>query len=181
MKRFLIWFLVLLMVPFGVLVAASETDNDTAYVVNLENRTISDGQYTYHYTITSDSGCTKVTFTYPDGGTYFVEKRNGNAFGYGGYNAELYTDGDVLWDILEQHLAANQITLTDKGKLTFEKLLAAFVLWGVGALQLAAPGFFAMLKVIWWVRDAEPSDFAIVMTRISGAICILVGIFILFF
>lgn len=49
----------------------------------------------------------------------------------------------------------------------------------LGILNLLAPYVGWYMSIGWKLRDAEPSDLALAMNRISGVFMIIVGIFLL--
>ena len=46
----------------------------------------------------------------------------------------------------------------------------------LGAINLFFPGLFFSLKYALWVQNAEPTDFALGMSRISGVLLIIMGV-----
>ena len=88
MKRILVLFLtaLLTLTVCGCSKSRSTTytvtRNGTEYVVNQENGTISDGTYTYQYTLSVYSSGYSVHITYPDGSTYsWRTQTNGSGSG----------------------------------------------------------------------------------------------------
>jgi len=50
----------------------------------------------------------------------------------------------------------------------------------IGIFNLIAPDAAWHLSLGWQFKDAEPSDAALVMTRIGGGAAVLIGLWILF-
>lgn len=147
--------------------------NGKTYTVDTPNGTISDGTYTYAFTWVGD----QVTITYPDGSTYWWEfaKSSGAGVSWGGWSDDYgpgpYADGNDLARLLVEERPD-----PDRGS----HILAALLLFAVGIFSVSAPETAWMLSHGWRYKDAEPSDMALAANRISGAICVLAGIFLLF-
>ena len=60
------------------------------------------------------------------------------------------------------------------------KLLGIVLLIGLGIVQLVFPEILWYLRRGIWYRDAEPSDFALVMGRIGGVVIIITAIVLAF-
>jgi len=166
--------------------AANDYDNEFtytvgAYTVDTFSNTITDGTHTYKFSIQSNSKMYKVTFTYPDGSTCWWEQEGGS--GTGGQSSNFvegkYASMEELLNAVRRELPQVN-TKPGENKIKLQNVLLAVLMCGFGAWQLAKPEMFAKLKVVFWVQNAEPSDFAIFMTRLVGALCIFGGIFVLF-
>ena len=48
--------------------------NNVNYLVNTEQKTISDGEHVYHYNFSGNESSYKMDVTYPDGSTYWFSK-----------------------------------------------------------------------------------------------------------
>ena len=188
MKRFLILlFAFLLTVPLIVFAAAANepiseiTAGGVTYTIDRINRTVYDGSYTYKYSITGTPTNWNMTLTYPDGSKFIYEREAGKNIvtGTGNVNERVYASSQTLYNILADQLPKNP-PAPAQNKIDIENILCAVLLCGLGAWQLAKPEFFAKAQVIFWVRNAEPSDFAIFMTRLVGALCVFAGILLLF-
>lgn len=147
--------------------------NGKTYTVDTENGTVSDGACTYGYVWSGD----QVTITYPDGSTYWQEfsKTSGAGASWGGWSEDYgpgpYADGyDLARLLLEEQPDPNRGS----------HILMALVLFAVGIFSAAAPRAAWELSHGWQYKDAEPSDAALAFNRLSGAVCILIGIFLLF-
>ena len=141
---------------------------DYAFTVDTENCTISDGQYTYTYTVNGDH----TTITYPNGARYYWTQ-NG-MFGSGGwddhYDPQTYTDGDILMDVLSVNAPREK-----RGNVP-----AGIILILLGIFDAACPRCAWYLSYGWRFKNAEPSDTVLVVSRISGVVAIVIGFVCLF-
>ena len=171
MKRIIVIFLLAALLLSGCApeetvhtVTLNRNGIDYAFTVDTENRTISDGQYTYTYTVNGDH----TTITYPNGARYYWTQ-NG-MFGSGGwddhYDPQTYTDGDMLIDVMDETTPEPK-----KGNFLVGLLLAA-----LGAFHTFAPYAAWYLSRGWLYKNAEPSDAALVLARISGVIMMVLGL-----
>lgn len=55
------------------------------------------------------------------------------------------------------------------------EIIFAIICLGIGALNIFCPELGWYLSEGWKFRDAEPSDFALTMTRIGGVISVIIG------
>ena len=177
MKRFCIAMLALLLMlslagcgEQGPVYAVDRYGNE--YTIDREQGTISDGTHTYEYTYEGDSEDYSVTIEYPNGGSYHWGESGG--FGSGGgnskYDPQRYTDADILIQLLQEN--------APKG-IRIGKILAALVLIGGGIFCIACPETVWYLESGWRYRDAEPSDLALGVARISGVAAIVIGIIVM--
>lgn len=146
--------------------------NETDYIVNTELGTISDDLYTYQYKIEDSGSRRSVTITYPDGATYYCTySENGSVGGWSNdYAPDRYTDGDTLLAVLEVNAPKEY-----SGHPFVGLLLIALGLW-----YTLSPYSAWYLSYGWRYKDAEPSDAALTISRISGVLVILFGIFAMF-
>lgn len=146
--------------------------NGTEYTVNTELGTISDDLYTYQYEIEDSGSRRSVTIAYPDGATYYCTySENGSVGGWSNdYAPDRYTDGDTLLAILEMNASREY-----SGRPLLGLVLIALGLW-----YTLSPRSAWYLSWGWRYKDAEPSDAALVVSRISGVLVILFGIFAIF-
>lgn len=177
MKRFCIAMLALLLTLVlagcgeqGPVYAVDRYGNE--YTIDREQGTISDGTHTYEYTYEGDSEDYSVTIEYPNGGSYHWGESGG--FGSGGgnskYDPQRYTDADILIRLLQEN--------APKG-IRIGNILAALVLIGGGIFCIACPETVWYLESGWRYRDAEPSDLALGVARISGVAAIVIGIIVM--
>ena len=177
MKRICITILVLLLtvslVGCGEQEPLEVTDRyGNEYTIDREQQTISDGENIYKYTYEGDSEVYSITIEYPNGGSYHYGESSG--FGSGGgnskYDPQRYTDADILIQLLQEN--------APKG-IRIGNILAALVLIGGGIFCIACPETVWYLESGWRYRDAEPSDLALGVARISGVAAIVIGIIVM--
>ncbi|MBQ9134285.1 MAG: hypothetical protein IJX64_07120 [Clostridia bacterium] len=144
------------------------------FVVDTAAGTITQGGNVYTYVREGDM----VTFTYPDGETYWWKTHaHGGAGGWSeGFRQGAYPDGSTLFDVLQQAVPAktNQISI-DFGNVLAAILIAAFGLWSA-----ISPQSVWYLNHGWRFKDAEPSDAALTITRMGGVLALLLAVGILF-
>lgn len=142
---------------------------DYAFTVDTENRTISDGQYTYTYTVNGDH----TTISYPNGARYYWTQDG--MFGSGGwdnnYDPNTYADGDMLIDAINE----------TKPETVDGHIFAGLSLAALGAFYTFAPHAAWYLSRGWMYKNTEPSDAALIVARISGVILMILGLAFAFF
>lgn len=149
------------------------------YTIDTQGRTISDGTYTYGYEYAASGS--SVSFTYPDGNVYSAGIQSANSSGAGGLSAgSVSADYDYssgYTDPLTLCYALTSPRETERASDT--NPLVALLLCGVGIFNLAAPKASWYLSYGWRFKDAEPSDAAITLSRIGGAIAVVIGVIML--
>lgn len=149
------------------------------YTIDTEGRTISDGTYTYGYEYAASGS--SVSFTYPDGSVYSAGIQSANSSGAGGMSAGAisadYDYSSGYTDPLSLCYALTSPRETERASDT--NPLVALLLCGVGIFNLAAPKASWYLSYGWRFKDAEPSDAAITLSRIGGAIAVVIGVIML--
>ena len=142
------------------------------YVVDRENKTISDDWHTYEYTFSGNRSSYRVRITYPNGAEYWFDQTG--AMGTGGwtdgYGEKKYADGDTLCDVLLEKAPKEGAT---------EKVLASLFLLAVGIFHVAKPEAAWYLEYGWRFKDAEPSDSALALNRFGGVVAIIVAAFLI--
>lgn len=142
------------------------------FTVDTVNETITHEGISYPYDLREYGSGVMIDLTYPDGSTY-TWTRTMN-IGYGGgsddYDENRYIDADILLDVLEEETSVRREDRSGK-----------FILLGLIAVPIGLFYFFApktvwWLEHCWWVKDGEPTDFALAMTKFGGIILILVGL-----
>lgn len=113
--------------------------------------------------------------TFENGNHYYFERSG--ASGHGGGSLELTTE--------ERHLAEEAIDQYEKIHQSARSrqqssgnpigLLFIFI----GLFGVVSPHSAWYLEVGWKLRDAEPSEFALIAHRVGGAFIVLIGLFIL--
>ena len=166
MKRICCFLLTLLLCG---LLTACVGKTQTVYEVNgftidKEAQTITKDGDVYHYEISGD----EITITYPNGASYYWTYWEHG--GYGGwtddYDPVRYADGDDLLDII-----GHKASRSSSGNGGVGLLIAA-----IGLFDLLFPRVSWYLGYGWRFKDAEPSDAALVLSRIGGGIALLVGV-----
>ena len=151
------------------------------YTIDTEGRTISDGTYTYGYEYAASSS--RVSFTYPDGNVYSAGIQSANSSGAGGLSAgSISADYDYnsgYTDPLSLCYALASPREPKGAASSGANPLLALLLCGVGIFNLAAPKASWYLSYGWRFKDAEPSDAAITLSRIGGAIAVVIGVIML--
>ena len=179
MKRTI--FLMLNLLLITLLCACSGSDNTYTvemrgreFVVDRENRTISDDWHTYEYTFSGNSSSYRVRITYPNGAEYWFDQTG--AIGTGGwtdgYGENKYADGDTLCDVLLEKAPKEGAG---------EKILIGIFLLAVGVFNAVKPEVAWYLEYGWRFKDAEPSDSAIALNRLGGAVAIIAAVFLIVF
>ncbi len=177
-KSFLL--LLVLVLAVGIMGCSREktvvtyVNNDTEYVVNTVERTISDGKYTYTYIQNEAS----VTFFYPNGMTYsegewIVGTYSDEDFYYFGDHD--YPSGGLLYRAWE-HATDEGYRFAPKGF----QIIGCLVMLSMGAVLFFLPEEAVYLRTALWVRNVEPTEFAIKATRFSGIAVAVVGLILLF-
>lgn len=171
-------FLLSLLLVFSLCACSSEENpnirtvsvDGVVYTVDVEQGTITDGHYTYEFTVSGPS----TNITYPDGSTYYWTE-NGQ-FGHGGwsedYDEDRYVDGDTLCDVLSKAVPSS--------RSSEKPVLIIFLLLVVGVFNAVAPHASWYLEYGWRFRDAEPSELALGVNRIIGIVCIVIAIGMIF-
>ena len=141
----------------------------TVFEVDTEAGTISDGTHTYKYTFSGDAESYAVKITYPNGSTYYWNQSETS--GQGGwsddYDGELYVDGGTLCDVA----AAKAPRPSGSSNIPAVLLLSL-----IGVFNLAAPQAAWYLSYGWRYKNAEPSDTALIMARVSGVAVLVIAL-----
>lgn len=138
-----------------------------AYTVDTGLCTVSDGEYTYRYSI----GAAGMTFTYPDGETSTWGETGGVAYGTSSLNADFskYADPMILADVIEEASGMSRSSGSDH-------TLLALVLIVIGAVDAVWPRKAWYLSSGWKYKDVEPSEMAVGMYRGCGIAAVVIGI-----
>lgn len=149
------------------------TEENITFSIDRKNNKIMAEDVTYLYTITGTSTEYEIRITYPDGAFYTWNKEaNGFCSGGGNYDEELYLDGSILCDTLEQEVA-----MLDKKSPNYVVIVLLLVMGGVCVF---APRYSWYLSFGWRYKNAEPSDVALNVSRVSGAMIMLFAVAMLF-
>ena len=139
-------------------------------------------QYTYQYSISKNTDGFTVTVIYPDGSTYFVTQKEDDSGtrripGHSeDYDAKRYISGHILIQALEDEFPISPFLIP---RFTGDPVLG-FLLIGLGILGAFWPRIIWWLTIGWLIKNAEPSNFALIAYRIIGVLLILFGIIKLF-
>ena len=125
-----------------------------------------------------------MSFTYPDGNVYSAGIQSANSSGAGGLSAgSVSADYDYnsgYTDLLSLCYALASPRETERAASSGSNHpFVALLLCGVGIFNLAAPKASWYLSYGWRFKDAEPSDAAITLSRIGGAIAVVIGVIML--
>jgi hypothetical protein len=181
MKRIIVIFLLAALLLLGCApeetvhtVTVNRNGIDYAFTVDTEHCTISDGQYTYTYTVNGDH----TTITYPNGARYWESvSTTGAVISWDdNYDPARYVDGAIL----ARHLTEAYEGPDDKIQMNGAILLGCPFLVIVGVFLAWDPVTALEFRYRWWFKNVEPSDWAILSTRISGVILAVMGA-VLFF
>lgn len=151
--------------------------NGIDFIVDPDNRTISDGKHTYQYDLTVGSGNYSIDITYPDGSTFWwsTQSSGGTTTGFGGwsddYDEGRYVDGHTLCDVIKERVpqpAGNS------------NIFLVLVLLAVGLFNAIWPRAAWYLEYGWRYKNAEPSDLVLGLNRFGGIIVIIVAVIVSF-
>jgi len=177
MKRF--WYVLLLALLSVSLFGCGKQErtstvssNGIEFVVDSDQKTITDGDNIYHYEFTGDDSSFKVTISYPDGSSYWYNQ-SGN-MGQGGWSNDYvegtYISGDTLVDIVQENAPK---------KTNPSKTIGAIILIALGFVDAVYPKVSWYIGYGWRYKNAEPSDAALIFGRIGGIAVIIVGVILL--
>ena len=152
--------------------------DEGTFTVDRVNETITHEGVSYQYDLWKLADGVKIDLTYPDGSTYsWTRMKN---MGYGGgssdYDENRYVDADTLLDVLEEEMTALQ-----KGAQSTKFVGLGLISLPIGLFCCFAPRAAWWLEHGWWIKDGEPTDFALAVTKISGGVAILIGLFCLLY
>ena len=146
---------------------------ENGYTVDLENQTITHGEDVYTFTVSGGGSSSSIRITYPNGATYFWEW-SGNG-GHGGwsddYDPVRYADGDFLLDLINFRPEPEPSGISP---------LLLILLLAVGVFNLVSPRTAWYLSYGWRFKNAEPSDTALVLSRVGGVIAIVLALVLSF-
>ena len=133
--------------------------------------TIFDGTETYSYQYEPRIGGYRVKFTYPDGETYTWTDDGGSMSGTTspGFDFEKYPDGMTLQRVLEQSPSAK------REKKSTKNVGLILALLFVGGINTAFPQAAWYLETGWKIKDAEPSDAALMWNRVGGVVALIIA------
>lgn len=130
--------------------------------------TSAEDEVVYHYEY--DNG--DITIVYPNGATYWESSTSyGAVSGWDGdYDTQRYIDGSML----AQHLIQAYEGEKDQFSLTGGMVFGCLLMAAFGAVLAYAPEEVLYLRYQWRFKNVEPTDAAILETRIMGIFFIAV-------
>ncbi|MDG5787244.1 hypothetical protein QA612_07040 [Evansella sp. AB-P1] len=141
----------------------------------MEKIELSNGEIvTVHFRGEGDSYRYEVTFE--SGETYFHERRGNITTGGGSSPSESY---QILGEEAIEQFEKMHGNPTEGNTIISGNPLGVLVIL-LGAIGLFFPYVLWYLEIGWKLKDAEPSDFFLLLNRIIGVVIIFVGIFMLF-
>ncbi len=164
---------VLVAAALCILPAAGAYDvnvNGHTFTVSPDENTISDGSSVYHYTFSGNRAEYKIEIVYPDGSSWWWDKRSGYSVGgwSDDYDPQCYADGSDLRDaLLEQ---------APKAPGEPKNWPAIGLLLALGIFNAVAPQASWRLSYGWRFKNAEPSAAALAACRFSGAAAIVLAL-----
>ncbi len=138
------------------------------FTVDTQAQTLYDGTYTYSYT---QSG-SNVQITYPDGSCYHAST---DAVGIASWNDD-YDSSPFSKYAAGHHLVSAVVEATKEKRIPTYNIVMGSLLIVMGIVTVLWPGLGIKLQYAIWVRDAEPTDFALAFGRVVGVICVIAGI-----
>lgn len=178
-RRFAVLLLVLVLALSALLLSGcggskpyEAATNWGVVTIDPEAKTITRGNDVYTYEISISRTVTTTTLSYPNGATYYLSSYgiNSNSGWSDDYDENRYIPGDVLISLLEREYPQEK-----KGTPFLGLVCVALGIWGI-----AKPESLWYLGYGWRYRNAEPSDAALVMERLSGGLGIVVGLLLIF-
>lgn len=147
--------------------------NGRTLSVNTIARTVTDGDDVYSYSVQEGTTSTVMEITYPNGKHMTVYQNYGShGNSAGSLNAEEAERYLSEWTIFD----AVQEATTERYKFHLGYFLLGILIAGAGVFLILDPETAIYWRHMWWFKDAEPTDFAIGMTRFSGVISAICGI-----
>lgn len=148
--------------------------NGRTLSVNTIARTVTDGDDVYSYSVQEGTTSTVMEITYPNGKTMTVSQNKASGMGN--------SSGELTVEEAERYLSewtifdAVQEATTERYKFHLGYFLLGILIAGAGVFLILDPETAIYWRHMWWFKDAEPTDFAIGMTRFSGVISAICGV-----
>lgn len=138
--------------------------------VDADRQILSDGKYTYRYEIDG----AEIIVTYPNGEKIFGKVSNGAVTAYGsGADLSAYADEtELLMAVHRAHTVPAPVE-EPKSNPVFRCLIWIAIII-LGLLAILKPKLLWKLKYGLWVKDPEPTDFAIGWVRFAIIIAIVI-------
>ena len=120
----------------------------------------------YYYTYEDGD----ITITYPNGATWWTSSTAG---GWDNdYDPERYIDGDILAQQLTQ---AYQYSRKNWDHVLVAGFFALIIIV-LSILDIMHPDVLHKMRYGLWVQNAEPTEFALMMSRICGIVAIVFAV-----
>ena len=136
------------------------------YTVDTQAQIITKGEDVIRYSFGSNG---KVTFTYPDN-TTTSWSQNGTGTSSLFFDFDRWPGALDLMDVLDRDDLPERKTGNPLGLLLIP----------LGVLQAFFPQAFWFINHGWKYKDAEPSDLALGLGRVGGALVAIIGLIMLF-
>lgn len=144
-----------------------------SFTVDMDQWTITQGEDEYHLAYDQTGSASTVTITYPNGATYYETKQD--SITHSGHSTEYdpqrYVSGEILMGVLNQPRMAEE-------KKSGNPLLGAFCIL-LGAFNLFLPELAWRVQYGWAIKNAAPTNFAVLLSRITGALAAFLGVILL--
>lgn len=150
----------------------THSEGGYSFTVDPMNQTITHGSDVYSYTV-EDSATGKINYEifYPDGSIYHWTRDN--SIGYGGWSdIEHDEDRYISGDILVGAIPVSQ-PREKNGSVFYGLILIA-----MGAANFFLPELPFYLRYGWAVRDAEPSEMYLIITKAGGILVAILGVIV---
>ena len=120
----------------------------------------------YHYTFEDEN----ITITYPNGATWWTSSTAG---GWSDdYDPERYIDGDTLAQQLTQAYQYSRKNWDHVLVVGFFSLIIIVV----SILDIKHPDVLHRMRYGLWVQNAEPTEFALTISRLCGVVAIVLAV-----
>ena len=120
----------------------------------------------YHYTFEDEN----ITITYPNGATWWTSSTAG---GWDNdYDPERYIDGDILARQLTQAYQYSRKNWDSVLVVGFFSLIIIVV----SILDIKHPDVLHRMRYGLWVQNAEPTEFALTISRLCGVVAIVLAV-----
>ena len=124
----------------------------------------------YHYTFEDEN----ITITYPNGATYWESATTtGAVIGWDNdYDPKRYIDGDTLAQQLTQ---AYQYSRKNWDHVLVAGFFALIIIV-LSILDIMHPDVLHKMRYGLWVQNAEPTEFALTISRLCGVVAIVLAV-----
>ena len=124
----------------------------------------------YHYTFEDEN----ITITYPNGATYWESATTtGAVIGWDDdYDPERYIDGDILARQLTQAYQYSRKNWDSVLVVGFFSLIIIVL----SILDIKHPDVLHRMRYGLWVQNAEPTEFALTISRLCGVVAIVLAV-----